>query len=338
MATGHYERKPITPWTVEEYKIVWKNRELSRKELSSLLPERTVKSVANHRLAFRKLTDEDIKFLENNRETMLCKDIDTERDLYKGTARKYFLMKGLRHMHRPNSYTKKEIETLKKHAGKKTYQEIADILGVDEPRIRNMASYEGIETKFVYTKELQESILQDIADGKTIKEVAESIGKTEDSVKIMLRNKGHWKYLEPSVHSIYHVNNTERYIMDAIEKEFGVKFPDKNPDTYDYYWGIIPPYEIDMPFEINGHKFAVEYDGEWWHKDKKDIDEIKTQMIIDKGYNFFRLSSWMHDHNKLETLNSVLEILFQSIRNIIRTKECSTTIESDSEKSQNTSE
>lgn len=338
MPAGHYERGPVIPWTQEEYEIAWNHRHLKPSEVVPLIPGRSKKSVGNHVQIFKKLTAEDIAFLEENRTEMICKDIDEERGLYPATAVKYYRMRGLPHLHRPNSHRKEEIATLKKYAGKLKYREIADMLGVDEPRIRNLASKLGLETKFVYTKELQGEILQKLDEGQTIQEVAESIGKTEGSVKIMLRNNGYYDYLDKSMHSIYYTTGPEQYIMDKLSEAFGISFPEKSPDNRMYYWGIIPPYEVDIPFELNGHLFAIEYDGEWWHKDRKDMDNKKEAMLRAKGYNFFRLSSWMHKHGQFETFEPAVNVLIQSIENIIQTEKRSTTSKSIPELAQGRSE
>lgn len=318
MPTGEYKRKPIIPWTKEEYLIVWKNMGLPNKEVRDLLPGRSRKSVENHLLSFRRLEKEDIDFLNDNREEMTVKEMDTERNLVQGTSMRFFKMKGLRYIHSPRAYRKHEIDTLKKYAGLKKYSEIANILGVSESRVRNMASAEGIETKYRYTLEVQKDILNKIDDGYSVKEAADSIGKTEDSVKVMLRKNGYHKYLDKSIHSVYHTTKPEKIIMEALEEEFGLKFPEKSPENREFYFGIIPPYEVDIPFEIDGHLFAIEYDGVFWHKDRKELDKKKEELLIKKGYNFFRLSSWMHHWSYDDTFDPVINVLIQSIKNIIR--------------------
>lgn len=317
MPTGHYERKPIKDWTKEEYEIIWNERFNFPKNVMELITDRSLKSVKHVMYSFRKITKEHEEYLMGHRLINTTKEMDKKFSFPAGTCTRYFLMKDLDYVQRKNSYRKDEIDTLKKYAGQKTYQEIADIVGTTEPRIRNLASKLEINTKFIWTKEIQQEVLSYIEDGKSLEEISNIIGKSVNSIKVMLRSKGHINYLEKKDSSIYHTTLPEKYIMDKISSEFNIVFPEKNQENYNYYFGIIYPYEIDIPFEINGHKFAIEYDGEWWHKDRKELDDKKEKIIKEKGYNFFRVSSWMHKYHDLSTLDGVIEIIIQSIKNII---------------------
>lgn len=329
MPSGYYERTGQKEWTPKEFRIVWDNLHEFPKTIQTMLDDRSLKSIRNVCLAFRRLTQEDIQFLEDNRLKMICVDMDKERGLCKGTAVKYFKMKELYHMHRPNSYTPEEIAYLEKYAHVKSYVQIAKELNTNESRVRNLASKIGIDKRAIYTKETIQDILKRIDSGETIQSIANSLNKTVISVKGALRRNGYNEYAQnkKSINSIYYVTKPEQYIMDAITRRFSVDFPQRSFENRNYYWGIIPPYEVDIPFVLNGKKFAIEYDGEWWHQDRKESDKEKEFLLRDKGYYFFRISSWMHDHTKIETLEPVVNILLQSIENIAFSEETSTTIE-----------
>ena len=34
---------------------------------------------------------------------------------------------------------------------------------------------------------------------------------------------------------------------------------------------------------------CIEFDGSYWHKDKRDIDKIKSEMLFEEGFKLIRL-------------------------------------------------
>lgn len=82
-------------------------------------------------------------------------------------------------------------------------------------------------------------------------------------------------------------------------------------------YSIIPPKQIDIPIIIiknnNTYKFAVEYNGTYWHKDE-DRESTKKELTKAKGYEYFII---LHDTNcKEQDIDSqLIEII-----NIIKSK------------------
>ena len=63
-------------------------------------------------------------------------------------------------------------------------------------------------------------------------------------------------------------------------------FEDINPKGYKTKLdGRLRAIDIFIP-EIN---LAIEFDGAYWHKDKRAIDKIKSEMLMDKGYQVIRI-------------------------------------------------
>ena len=42
----------------------------------------------------------------------------------------------------------------------------------------------------------------------------------------------------------------------------------------------------EKPPDLN---LAIEFDGSYWHKDKRAIDKIKSEMLMDEGYQVIRI-------------------------------------------------
>jgi hypothetical protein len=49
--------------------------------------------------------------------------------------------------------------------------------------------------------------------------------------------------------------------------------------------------QVDIYFEYFGLKFVVEYDGAYWHLDRRGMDLMKTKMLLDNGYHVARISA-----------------------------------------------
>lgn len=62
---------------------------------------------------------------------------------------------------------------------------------------------------------------------------------------------------------------------------------------------------LDCLLIINGIKIDVEYDGIYWHKDKKDYDRKRNHWLISKGYRVIRILG--NNSNTLPTLKRIKE-------------------------------
>lgn len=323
-----YSRKEVLSmakaYTKIELQILWENRfKRNSKQMTELIPERSQRSLKNTLGRLRSVSDEDEDFLLKNALLYPASEIDTIRSLPRTTSATYYLLKGIKHMKNPFSYSKKELEVFHEHKGNLTYKEIAILLNTTEPRIRNMAYNLGIKTKFIWTKELINESAKLLDEGKSIEEVAEHFGRERESILVMLRLNDLYEYIPESFSSKYTASRPELYIMKKLENEFGINFPKKCRENANYYWGIIPPYEVDIPFYINGEKFAIEYNATHWHsdEDRKIRDEEKEVLLKEKGFHYFRFTSDMHKHNNFKSMDPTLDILCQSIREIINIKQ-----------------
>lgn len=322
MAKGGY----FVPWTKEELSILWNNKEKSIKEIQKLIPSKTHSSVKNFKGNFSRLTDEKIEFILSNYQQVAPTDMDKELGLTKGTSRNVLILHNKEALFREGSATRKEVETIQSLIGAKTFSEIAKELNTTPTRIRNMASKLGLHAQRHFSDEEKGSIFSSYANGETLKSIAESLFTTQHMVKSILMQNG---FIGDNKSSIYNVSSVEDFIMKNISSEFGVVFPDKSdPANKDFYWGIIPPLEVDIPFSIDGVNFAIEYNSDWWHKDRGDKDKHKKELLESMGYYFFTITSNDHIYHKPETMQPVLNMLYQAIRQIVKKeKERSTTIE-----------
>lgn len=328
-------------FTQEELLIIWLNRfKKNSKQMTELIPDRTPKSIKHVLWRFKRITEEDEVFMQEQALHMTAKEIDEERNLPITTSSSYFRMKGMDYLLRPESYTKTELDTFHKHKGTKTYKEIAEMLGVSEKRIIQMAYILGVKTKFVWTEDKVTDVVSRLDRGETIEDVAKYYGRKRQAILVLLRKEELYDYIPESYSSKYTASKPELYIMARIEEEFGVSFPKKCRENAAYYWNIIPPYEVDIPFYIDGEKFAIEYNAAHWHSEEinKERDKEKKELLIQKGFHYFCITSTMHKHNNMKSMDPVLDKLCESVRNILKTKKRSTTIESIPEPAQGRSE
>ena len=307
-------------WSEEELLILWLRRfDNTNKELAELLGDKTPKAVRHITGGFKQVTEEDEAYIKENISFIYHYDIDDHLNLPKGTSSRYARAFGLKYVMRKNGITKYEVDTLKKYQDTHTYNEIADMLGTTEPRIRNLASNLGLWKKFEWTESKVNKVLSLLDSGKTLEETGNEFGKSAHSIRVMLNLKGHYDYLPFSIDSPYHASGPEEYIMNYLSNEFGVVFPKKNRENKDYYWGIIPPYEVDIPFELNGHKFAIEHDATYWHSDAVRIsnDIKKEKLLKEKGYYYFVITDKMYKKHKIESMDPVLKKICDQIKQII---------------------
>lgn len=307
-------------WSEEELLILWLRRfDNTNKELAELLGNKTPKAVRHITGGFKQVTEKDEVYIKENISFIYHYDIDVHLNLPKGTSSRYARAFGLKHVMRKNGITKHEIDTLKKYQDSHTYNEIADMLGTTEPRIRNLASNLGLWKKFEWTEDKINKVLSIIDSGKTIEDSANYFNKPSSAVRAMLNLRGYHEYVPESYASVYTASRPEEYIMNYLSNEFGIVFPKKNRENKDYYWGIIPPYEVDVPFELNGHKFAIEHDGTYWHSSSDSIknDIKKEKLLKEKGYHYFVITDKMYKHNNLKSMDLVLEKICDEIKQTI---------------------
>ena len=82
-----------------------------------------------------------------------------------------------------------------------------------------------------------------------------------------------------------HKSRIELKYFDAVQKKIrtarsGARYIFNN---FSYNWSI------DISFCIHGQKFAIEYDGEYWHKGRRDVDKRKSSELLDAGFIVIRI-------------------------------------------------
>ena len=305
--------------TQEELIIIWLNRfKRNSRQMAELIPDRTPKALKHVMSKMKKITEDGERFLMEERLSKPVKELDTLLGYVRGTSSLYFRMKGVTFLLKPTSYSKHEIDTFLKHKSSLTYQEIADILGLTESRIRNMAYNLGIQTKFVWTKDKVDDVVSRLEKGESVESIANVYERKREAILVLLRKENLYQYIPESYASKYTASRPEKFIMKRLSDEFGVVFPEKNRDNAEYYWGIIPPYEVDIPFYIDGHKFSIEYNAAYWHEGRESTDSIKKQLLEEKGFHHFIYSSDMHKHSNFRSMEKELDKICLEIKNILQ--------------------
>lgn len=54
---------------------------------------------------------------------------------------------------------------------------------------------------------------------------------------------------------------------------------------------------VDIYLELaSGLRVVIEYDGEWWHRDKQEVDRAKTEALLNAGYTVVRVREYQLEH------------------------------------------
>lgn len=306
--------------TTDELNIVWLTRfNATSKEISKMLPNRSFRSTKHLVTKLRKVKPEDEKYIKENLYSKPAPVIDDILGIDRGTTGLYCRIKGLEYVSKPNGTTQREIDILKKYQDVYTYQEIADKFGYTEPRVRNLASNLGLWKKFEWTDKRITKAIELIESGKSLADVDNYFERNEGATRAMLNINGLHQYVPYSIDSVYHASKPEVYIINRINKEFNTDIPEKIRENQEYFWGVIPPYEIDVPFYIGKHKFAIEYHAMHWHSSEKvkENDRRKKDILIAKGFNYFLITDDMYARHNLSNMDPVLDEICNKIREII---------------------
>ncbi len=118
--------------------------------------------------------------------------------------------------------------------------------------------------------------------------------------------------------------------FDAVRKKIGTARSGAryNYDNFSYNWSI------DISFSIHDKKFAIEYDGGYWHEGKIDVDKRKTSELLEAGFIVIRIreanlqslnikSSYYHEifvQSDYSDFDSSIKCLIDYISNISSNK------------------
>lgn len=307
-------------WTQEELLVVWLNRfTKNSKQLAELIPERTARSVKNVKGKFKKINPEHEDYIKRNSALEPSRLIDEKFGFPPETTSLYVRMKDLPYVMRVDGFTKEEKEAIEKYRDTHTHKEIAEMVDSNPDRIRNLASKTGLLKKFVWTEDKINNVLSELDKGKTLEEAGSIYNRTENAVRVMLNLNELYEYIPESYASRYTASRPEEYIIERLNKEFNLSIPKKCRENKDYYWGIIPPMEVDVPFYINGEQFAIEHDATHWHSSPNRIknDELKKELLLEKGFHYFKITDKMYKHNNLKSMDPVLDKICDEIREIL---------------------
>ena len=242
-------------------------------------------------------------------------EIDNQIGLPKGTTKTLCILHDIKVLKTKTlSYSNTEIELMKKYYSEYGVDYMANLLQVSKTRIRVMASKLGLKRDYQYSDEEEKSITEDYKNGMTPYELSIKYNRTVHAIESFLSrrklNNIH------NVNSPYYISQPEKYMINYITSKLNIKVPDKEKiENRNSYYKVVDNYEIDLPLYINGYKFAIEYDGEFWHTDSQK-DDIKTKRLQEKGYIVFRVSSKDHNNNfyNLSSLNKKLDEIINAIK------------------------
>lgn len=304
--------------TKKDLETIRDNIGIEAKIISRMLNDKfTPKSIKHYKVKIRNINEELIEYIKEYGEKLSPGEMEAKFGIEAGTVKcaclLYDINKPLKG--KPNSYTKKEVEFCKKYYSKYGLKHIAEELQTSETRIRVLASKLGLKRSNKYSKEIEKSILQDVENGMRIEDISKKYNRGIHAIESFLSRRN--IEMPVNANSPYYISKPELYMIQYISKELGITVPDKtDPNNKSYYWNVVGRYEIDLPLYIEDYKFAIEYDGSYWH-DEKD-HTVKDKDLKDAGYIVFHVNSKDHKNNyyDLRSLDPVLDQIVNKIKTI----------------------
>lgn len=300
----------------KEIIFIRENLNQSNEELAIAL-KRTPKSIKHTRNKLAKITDEVIDYIRKNAKCMSTGEMEKELSLEPSTVRLACTLYDIElSKSKSLTWTDDEIEKLKSIYPTKGVKETAREMDMSETRIRVMASKLGLKRDYAYSEEEQETIIKDFLSGKAVCEIANEKGRTTQAIYNLLYRKGIDN--PESTSSRYYVTAPERYIINFFNKQMDAGIPDKTKyENRKYFWGIVGRYEIDIPIYKDGKRYAIEYNGEHWHKGKEESDNKKYEALRKAGFKVFVIDSKDHGNNYYD-LSSLDKICFEIMNEILK--------------------
>ena len=106
---------------------------------------------------------------------------------------------------------------------------------------------------------------------------------------------------------IMSTSKPEQELIKMIQNEYGID-------------NCVPAYPVgkalfDCLLKINGVMIDVEYDGLYWHKDRKDVDRRRNYWLVKQGYKVFRvLGNIKDDMPPIEMIRDGVNLLLDKRR------------------------
>ena len=285
------------------------------------MPKSTVKKLKSSFSKFKKNEEENIKFIINNIDKYPSY-FDQYFKLNRGTTTHITNLFEIKlERYRENDFTKSEDEFIVNNYRKLGLEECSRILGYSKKRILTRAQKLKVYTKQGKYSEEEKSIIKDLCEkGYTPEEISECVDRNAPGIcNFIYRNNLKYNYSK-STNNRYYPSYQELLMIKKFEEIFNFKFPDKTDiNNKDYYWNQIDGYEIDLPIFISNYKFAIEYDGEYWHNSERD--KKKDKALIENGFIVFRVKGNNCTHRHLDEIYKQCEEVYKNIMALVKRSE-----------------
>lgn len=278
----------------------------------------TLKKLKSDFTKFKINEKENLSYLKNNLNMISNGDFDKYFNFNnKGTTKKLLKVFDLTNTKiKQQSYSAYEITFIKENYSKLGMKECAKILNVSETRIRQMAYSLGLKRDKQFSKEEKEDIKKMCELGYTAAEIADKHKRSIKSIYNYIYNNNLTLNESKTLSNKFIPSAPELYMINKMSELLNIQFPDKTKKcNRNYYWNVVGKYEIDLPIYINNLKFAIEYDGVYWHDSQKDSK--KDKILKEAGFIVFRISDKDHKQN-LKTLDAILIEISKNIMDLVK--------------------
>ena len=280
----------------------------------------TIKKLKTSFSKFRRDEHENLEFIKKNKDKLTTKEFDKHFKFADPAFSKIKIIFDIDCKDRPNSFSDKEKKFIKENYGKLSTSECAIALGMSKRRLVCYASENGILGKKAFSNDDVKEIKRLRKLGYTASEISTKMDRSVKSIYNYIYSNNLKLNQSKSTSNRFKPSAPELYIINKMSKLLNINFPDKTKKVNrSYYWNVVEKYEIDLPIYIDNLKFAIEYDGAYWHKDK-ERDNKKTEALKKAGFILFRISSNDHKAN-LKTLDITLKQLAINIMDLVKHSE-----------------
>lgn len=277
----------------------------------------SLKKIKSDFTKFKNNEEKNLSYIKDNLNSMSPGEFDKHFNYQAGTIIKILQIFDIQSIKvKAQSYSQQELDFVMKNYSKLGRKKCAEELNVSESRIRQMTYSLGLKTDRQFSAEEKKDIKRMCQLGYTAAEIAAKYQRSVKTIYNYIYNNGLTLNESKSSSNRFMPSAPELYMINKMSELLNIKFPDKTKKcNRKYYWNVVDKYEIDLPIYINGLKFAIEYDGSYWHD--KERDRKKDQALKDAGYIVFRISDKDHKQN-LKTLDPILQQISDNIMDLVK--------------------
>lgn len=261
---------------------------------------------------------ENLEFIYNNLD-MYTSYFEDYFKLQKGSMNKILLVFNIKlYRARPNDFTKREIEFVINNYKKIGPSACAKELDTSTKRIIALASKLEIKCMASEYSDEEKTTIRTMADeGYSPQEIALRLDRSISGIQnYIYKNDITYNYSKSSSNRFI-PSCQELYVIQKFRELFNINFPDKTDiNNKDYYWNIVGKYEIDLPIYINNLKFAIEYDGQYWHN--PEYDKKKEEALTQAGFIVFRIKGQNNTHRNFHSLDKECEKIYMQITDLVK--------------------